>query len=199
MIRYIADQHFDSEEILAYDNRPFDSVSEMNEAMIANWNSVVRPEDLTWILGDFCAGKSERWREILGRLNGKKALILGNHDDPQTVARIADCFEEIAEYREITGGNCRVILCHYPVFAHRDHYFGSVHLYGHVHQGYEWNVFENAKRLIRNLYVREDILCAVNTGAMLPYMNYTPRSLEELLRSGDRPNRQGGENHDSCD
>ena len=40
-IRYIADMHFDHESILAYDNRPFNSVAEMNETMIANWNRVV--------------------------------------------------------------------------------------------------------------------------------------------------------------
>ena len=40
-IRYLADMHFDHDSIIAYDNRPFDSVEEMNEALIANWNRVV--------------------------------------------------------------------------------------------------------------------------------------------------------------
>ena len=53
-IRYIADLHFDDEDIIAYDNRPFDGVEEMNEVMIENWNRVVQLEDLTWILGDLC-------------------------------------------------------------------------------------------------------------------------------------------------
>ena len=76
-IRYIADMHLDDEDIIAYDNRPFDSTEEMNEALIANWNRVVSPDDLTWILGDFCAGNTASWERHLSRLNGKKALIIG--------------------------------------------------------------------------------------------------------------------------
>ena len=180
MIRYIADTHFDHDSILAYDNRPFNSVSEMNEAMIENWNRVTGPEDLTWILGDFCAGDAERWRELLGRLNGRKALILGNHDDPGTVERLSGLLEDAAPYREIVDGGRHVVLCHYPMLSFHDQYFGWYHLYGHVHTSYEWNMTENGKRLMRNLYARPDVCRMANVGAMLPYMDYTPRTLEEL-------------------
>lgn len=180
MIRYIADMHFDHADILAYDNRPFLSVAEMNEAMIQNWNAVVSPDDLTWILGDFCAGGAERWREILGRLNGKKALIIGNHDAPEAVAGTKDLLADAAEYREIIDGGRSVVLCHYPIPFFRDHYFGRYHIYGHVHTGFEWNIAENCARLIRNLYARSDVCRMINAGAMLPYMAYTPRSLDEL-------------------
>lgn len=181
IIRYIADLHFDHADIISYDNRPFDSVEEMNEALVSNWNRVVGPEDLTWILGDFCAGGAERWRELLQRLSGKKALIAGNHDDPETVRAVRDLLEDAAEYREITDGGRHVVLCHYPILAFHDHYFGRYHLYGHVHTSYEWNIAENAKRLTRNLYVRKDVARMANAGAMLPYMEYTPRTLNELL------------------
>ena len=150
-IRYIADMHLDDEDIIAYDNRPFDSTEEMNEALIANWNRVVSPDDLTWILGDFCAGNTASWERHLSRLNGKKALIIGNHDH------------------------------HNAIQAFHDHDFGWCHLYGHVHSAYEWNVTENAKRLLRRLYVRDDICRMANVGAMLSYMDYTPRTLDELL------------------
>lgn len=181
-IRYIADMHFDDDDIISYDNRPFDSVEEMNEAMIRNWNRVCQPEDLTWILGDFCAGNSERWAEILDRLAGKKALILGNHDPEDLSDAVRERFEDIASYRESMNGERKVILCHYPVFSFRDHYFGTYHLYGHVHSSFEWNVAQNARRLIRKLYVRNDIMYMANVGAMLPYMDYTPRTLEELIQ-----------------
>ena len=180
-IRYIADMHFDHEDILAFDNRPFDSAAEMNEALIANWNRVVAPEDHTWILGDFCPSGPERWREILQRLNGKKSLILGNHDNPETVAAVRELLEDVAEYREIVDEGRHVVLCHYPMISFRDQYFGAFHLYGHVHSAYEWNINENAKRLMKKLYVRQDVCRMANTGAMLPYMAYTPRSLDELL------------------
>ncbi len=180
-IRYIADLHFDHESIIAYDNRPFDSVGEMNEAMIANWNrAVTDPEDLTWILGDFCFGTAERWAEILGRLHGRKALILGNHDPVEAVEGVRSLFEDVADYREILDGDRHVVLCHYPVLGFRDHYFGWYHLYGHVHGSYEWNVTENAKRLLKNLYVRDDVCRMANAGAMMRWMDYTPRSLDEI-------------------
>ena len=180
-IRYIADLHFDDEDIIAYDNRPFDGVEEMNEVMIENWNRVVQLEDLTWILGDFCTGDASRWEAILSRLNGRKALMAGNHDAPETLAAVSSLFEDIAEYRETEDNGQKVILCHYPIPSFRDHYFSTVHLYGHVHSAFEWNVAENAKRLIKKLYVRDDVCRMANVGAMLPYMNYTPRSLSELL------------------
>ena len=182
-IRYIADMHFDYDSIIAYDNRPFDSVEEMNEALIANWNRVVTdPEDLTWILGDFCAGDAARWRELLSRLNGRKALILGNHDDlgVLNLETVRTQLEDVAEYREILDKERHVVLCHYPILAFRDHYFGWYHLYGHVHTSYEWNVTENARRLLQRLYVRDDVCRMYNVGAMIPSMDYTPRSLDEI-------------------
>ena len=179
-IRYIADMHFDHDSIIAYDNRPFDSVGEMNEALIANWNRVVGPEDFTWILGDFCTGDTSRWDAHLRRLKGRKGLIIGNHDVPETVAVLRDRFEDVAKYREIDDEGRHVVLCHYPILAFHDHYFGWYHLYGHVHASYEWNVTENAKRLLRNLYVRQDVCRMGNAGAMLPYVSYTPRTLDEL-------------------
>ena len=182
MIRYLADLHFDYDSIIPYDNRPFDSVEQMNETLIANWNrTVTDPEDLTWILGDFCSGDAGRWGSILSRLNGRKALIVGNHDDPEAVDGVRDLFEEVAEYREILDQGRHVVLCHYPIIAFHNHYFGWYHLYGHVHTSYEWNVTENAKRLLKKLYVREDVCQMANAGAMLPNMNYTPRTLDEIF------------------
>ncbi|MCR5090698.1 MAG: hypothetical protein K6C08_14460 [Oscillospiraceae bacterium] len=180
MIRYLADMHFDDEAIIAYDNRPFNSVREMNDCLIDRWNAVVLPEDLTCILGDFCRGSSDRWRELLLSLNGRKILITGNHDDPLAVESVQNLLECSAAYLELEDEGRPVVLCHYPISAFRDHYFGWIHLYGHVHCSYEWNITENTKRLIRNLYARQDVCRMANVGAMLSYMDYAPRTLEEL-------------------
>ena len=184
MIRYIADLHFDDEDIIAYDNRPFHDVDEMNEAMIEGWNrTVADSEDLTWILGDFCAGDAGRWISILQRLKGRKAMILGNHDNPDAAkaAQEMGLLEDAADYREITDQAGKVILCHYPIVPFHDHYFGAFHLYGHVHASYEWHVTENAKRLLRKLYVRDDICSMANVGAMMTYMDYRPMTLDEII------------------
>ena len=180
-VRYIADMHFDHEAILAYDNRPFDSAEEMNAAMIERWNRVVTGDDLTCILGDFCASTDPgRWRSLLGHLNGRKLLITGNHDDPACIEVSRDLLENALPYLEIEDGGRHLVLCHYPIPSFHNHYFGWTHLYGHVHTAFEWNIAENSKRLLKNLYVRSDVCRMANVGAMLPYMDYTPRTLEEL-------------------
>jgi calcineurin-like phosphoesterase family protein len=53
----------------------------MDETLIANWNSVIRPEDIVYHLGDVYFGSSEKADLLLSRLMGRKRLLLGNHDD----------------------------------------------------------------------------------------------------------------------
>lgn len=73
---YIADTHFNHAKVIAYDNRPFKTVEEMNAALIQNWNSVVTPDDHIYILGDFHWGKAKDWPATLEQLSGNKHLIL---------------------------------------------------------------------------------------------------------------------------
>ena len=84
MIYLTSDQHFNNYNILKYqaDTRPFGSVAEMNEALIRRWNSVVKPDDTVYVLGDFIMGVAEKAQDILDRLNGNIKLIRGNHDSP---------------------------------------------------------------------------------------------------------------------
>ncbi len=182
-IRYLADPHFDHEDIIGYDNRPFDSVREMNAVMTDRWNRVCREDDMIYIIGDFCAGGADRWRELLCRLRGRKVLITGNHDNPEAAGQM--CREGLLEaaepYLEIEDAGRHVVLCHYPIVPFHNHYFGWYHLYGHVHAGYEWNMTEHEKRQLRRLYVRDDICRLANAGTMMPYMDYMPRTLDELL------------------
>ena len=79
---YIADLHFCHENLnTRMDCRGFESGEAMNEYMIAQWNSRVRKRDEVVILGDFCISKKgEAANAILERLNGRKYLIIGNHD-----------------------------------------------------------------------------------------------------------------------
>lgn len=77
----ISDTHFGHENIIRYCNRPFSSVEEMDNAIIKNWNETVSNQDTIIHLGDFGLGKKERIAEIISKLNGKKILIMGNHDN----------------------------------------------------------------------------------------------------------------------
>jgi len=78
-IFFTSDHHFGHYNVIKYCNRPFTSVQQMDEIMILKWNETVLPEDEIYYLGDF-AMKSFLVPKILPRLNGRKYLIMGNHD-----------------------------------------------------------------------------------------------------------------------
>ena len=77
---YVSDHHFGHHNIITHCSRPFVSVEEMDEVMIAAWNSVVKPGDHVYVVGDFSLHSPERTAEIFGRLKGQKFLVVGNHD-----------------------------------------------------------------------------------------------------------------------
>lgn len=77
-IYFIADTHFSEENIIKYENRPFQGVQDMDDSMIANWNRMVKEEDTVYLVGDFGAGRREAL--LLDKLKGIKYLIKGNHD-----------------------------------------------------------------------------------------------------------------------
>lgn len=129
---FTSDTHFGHESIIHLSNRPFDSVSDMNEALITNWNAVIRPQDTVWHLGDFSMGSDQPASVFADRLNGKIHLIQGNHDD-KTVRDCADSFESIDVIRTISLDSQRIVLCHYPMREWDKAWRGSWHLFGHVH------------------------------------------------------------------
>jgi calcineurin-like phosphoesterase family protein len=173
--------HFDHENIMHFDNREFKSVSEMNETMISNWNSVVSSSDTVYILGDFCWKTEDRWVELIGSLNGSKVLIRGNHDITPSKSR--KLFADVKDYKEIDDEGRKVVLCHYPIPCFKNHFYGWYHLYGHVHSSFEYNMMEQSKYLMTELYTKQ---CNMyNVGCMMPYMNYTPRTLSEIISGYD--------------
>lgn len=78
-----ADQHYGHESIIDFCERPFRNVDQMDRALIKAHNEVVRPEDEVYFVGDFAwwgPQEADRIGNIIGKLNGNKHLILGNHD-----------------------------------------------------------------------------------------------------------------------
>lgn len=73
-----SDTHFNHANIIKYCNRPFSSVEEMNETIVENWNKVVSWDDIIYHLGDFALGDKSLIPNILGRLNGRVKIIMGN-------------------------------------------------------------------------------------------------------------------------
>lgn len=126
----ISDSHFFHKNIISFTNgdkplRPFDTVEEMNEYMIEAWNSVVGPDDKVIHLGDVVF--AQQGFECLRRLNGKKTLLLGNHERHK-LSQYQEHFVDIRAYAEIKG----FILSHIPVHTSQlTRWKGNIH--GHLH------------------------------------------------------------------
>jgi len=81
---FTSDHYFWHSNILKYcPNRQYASVEEMNEALIEKWNTVVKPSDEVYYLGDFAL--DTRAIKVRERLNGTVYLIPGNHDKCHSV------------------------------------------------------------------------------------------------------------------
>jgi len=183
---YISDLHYGHRNCLAFDNRPFKDIDEHDKALIKRWNSAVGIDDDVWILGDFSWYPVMKTIAIYKQLNGVKHLVVGNHDHKLLRNRdVQALFAEIVPYKEIDfGNNNGVVLCHYPIPCFNHHYYGWYHLYGHVHNSFEWNMMERVKYEMAALY---DKPCNMfNVGCMIPYMDYTPRTLEEIIRANEK-------------
>ena len=183
---FISDTHFGHKNCLAFDNRPFKTIEEHDEFMIQTWNEVVGIDDDVYILGDISWHNNSKTIEIFKQLNGRKHLIKGNHDGGLLKnATLRSLFVEITDYKELDIGNGKsVILSHYPIPCFKNHYYGWYHLYGHVHNSFEWNMMENVKRQMTELY---DKKCEMyNVGAMMPYIGYCPRTLDWIIEGGKK-------------
>lgn len=108
--------------------RPWDNTQDMDEAIIQNWNNTVKPDDKVYVLGDVVINRSAL--PLLGRLNGTKILIKGNHD----VFRLN---EFTPYFKDIRGSHTfgEFILTHIPIhpmeIAPSGRWKGNIH--GHLH------------------------------------------------------------------
>jgi calcineurin-like phosphoesterase family protein len=126
---FTSDTHFGDHRVLNIWRRPYRSVDEMNEAIIARWNARVRPEDEIWHLGDFASG-TRGASAILARLNGRKHLVTGNNDS-SGVRELP--WTSLQAYAELTVEGTMLVLCHYPFRTWNRINRGSVNLHGHSH------------------------------------------------------------------
>ncbi|MXQ11343.1 metallophosphoesterase family protein [Microvirga makkahensis] len=129
---FTSDTHFGDPRVLRIDKRPFKTVAEHDEALIANWNETVSPEDEVWHLGDFALHASpERIDELLSGLHGRKHLIAGNNDGPATLA--AKGWDSVQAYAELNVGGRAVVMCHYAFRTWKNMGRGWIDLHGHSH------------------------------------------------------------------
>lgn len=169
---YIADLHLGHAKIIQMCSRPFSDEDEMDQALIQNWNSAVTESDNVYIAGDFCLNNRKKAADYLHQLNGRKHLILGNHDrgitkDPEAVK----CFESIDQMLTVKDSGKKIFICHYPVAEWPGYYQGYLHFYGHIH-----NSGNEAHRIMSRLEG------SYNIGADLT--GFTPRTLEFIMGQG---------------
>ena len=116
--------------------RDFQTLDEMNAAIVNNINEKVGPNDTLIHLGDFAFGGFEKIGEFLDRLVCKNIhLVLGNHDQniKKNRENTNDKFLSIQNYLEVNIGGVDFVLSHYPLSSWNQLNKGSIHLHGHVH------------------------------------------------------------------
>lgn len=125
----------------------------MDERLLDNWNSVVSSKDIVYHLGDVYFGRTD----VLEKLNGRKRLIMGNHDNGKD-KRLQSIFQKITMWRMFP--ELDVVLTHVPIIIpERAKYNFNVH--AHLHQNQSptpWHI-----------------------SASVEQNNFTPVALEELL------------------
>lgn len=187
---YIADTHFGHENIIKHNaqngGKSFGSIEEYNELLIQNWNKVVTPSDNVYILGDFSWLSASDTLQILKQLNGVKFLIKGNHDRWAKDGACKKQFQGIYDYNMINDNDSVVVLSHYPIMMWNGQHRGSILLYGHTHNSPEHDLYQDYLKQLNEYYKnqRENFNArAYNVGCMMEYMDFTPRTLDEILKN----------------
>lgn len=143
--------------------RPWTDPNEMDEAMIANWNNVVGHNDVVWHLGDVVINRKAL--KTLGRLNGRKKLVMGNHD----IFRI----QEYLEYFEDAKGFHKLdtfALSHIPLHVDSVGRWATGNIHGHTHYQNVTKVDQYHQTVIDPRYI---CVC-------VEQINYTPMDFEEI-------------------
>jgi len=125
---------FAHKKIIELTKRPFETVEQMNNAIIERWNSVVSPQDTVYHLGDFTLGGLTIFYKYFYQLNGNMKIVPGNHDRKWLKDYNGDGeFEILPPLYLFNHGDINIVLCHYPLLEWQGIYRGWTHLYGHVH------------------------------------------------------------------
>lgn len=141
---FTSDLHIGHKNIITYADRPFTRADGqpdtdlMEETLLANISSVVKPGDELYILGDIALNGDKAYN-FLTRLPTKQIFIVwGNHDPGRKEKQKRDKLKSLA----VRSGDImetklhdgtKVIMCHYPMLRWNHSHHGSVMLHGHTH------------------------------------------------------------------
>ena len=168
---FTSDTHFGHEKVIQYSSRSFDSVGQMNESLIDNWNSTVGVNDWVYHLGDVSFRRAPI--DYLRRLNGNIVVLLGNHDSERQLQR---CVDEgvIHSWRDTVykrWGGHRFFLSHYAHRTWRNSHHGSYHLFGHSHG--------DLSMYGRSMDVGVDAVAKMGQGYRPVHVDWVVRTLEK--------------------
>lgn len=174
-IFFTADLHLGHSNIIKYCHRPFQTVEEMNEKLIENWNDTVSDKDDIYVVGDFAFMGTKHAEEILRRLKGRKYLLRGNHDKSLNETMTLKYFGWIKDYyvlkvQERNNQTQKIVLFHYALRTWDSAHYGAWNLYGHSHG--------NLKNDSESLSLDVGVDCH----------NYRPISFEEVKKIMSRKN-----------
>lgn len=141
MIFFTSDLHFCHDKDFVWEDRGFNSVEEMNAAIVENWNKTVYPDDDVYVLGDLTLGDTEEGIRLISKLNGYLHIIRGNHDTDKKVERYLELPNVVnVQYADVLKYKKALFwLSHYPtITANYDDELPwakhLVNLFGHTHQ-----------------------------------------------------------------
>ena len=146
-IWFTSDTHFSHKNILTHSpNRAkvgafnTDDLLSHDKWLIEKWNKTVAKNDIVYIIGDFSFAPSECVKKLCGKLNGKKYLIVGNHD--KSSEKLEGYFKDIKLIKCVTFKKChfdfleedfQVCMCHYAMVVWPSKHYGCVQVCGHSH------------------------------------------------------------------
>lgn len=145
---FVSDLHFGHKNIMKHCPKRLeicgatgiDDIDTHDKWLTQLWNNTVKKNDTVYILGDFSFKSSEDTKKLLGKLKGKKFLILGNHD--KSSQNLNEYFEQITQIKEFVfkcsnypciDGNFNVCMCHFPMLDWPCKQQDSVMVHGHCH------------------------------------------------------------------
>jgi calcineurin-like phosphoesterase family protein len=132
-IFFTADQHYGHAGALRF--RPqFETLGQMDDALIQAHNRRVSPQDTVYMLGDISFHGREETIAVLSRLNGSKVWVTGNHDEKMLKhSAVRERFTHVAPMLDMKFGDQRVTMCHYPMLTWNKSHYGAWMLHGHSH------------------------------------------------------------------
>lgn len=160
-IFFIADQHFGHKKIINYENRPFETVKDMDKKMIDNWNNVVNVDDKVFVLGDFSFYNKQVTQDIFNSLKGNKYLVMGNHDSESISFYRAIGFKGVYEYPIVYDNFW--MLSHEPMYINNNMPYANI--FGHVHSCKEYTDFSSQSYCVS-----------------VERINYTPIDFEDIKK-----------------